>query len=118
MELTVASDDGGVLRLQLAGSITQDDLWPFSDPMLELLGEEGYARKVALSLADVDFIDSSGISWLLVRHKRFRQAEGKLVIHSVPPMVAEVVKMLRLNLVFLLADDETAAAALAEGEDQ
>ena len=118
MEISVASDDGGVLRLRLAGSITQDDLWPFSDPMHELLGEQGYARKVVLSLADVEFIDSSGISWLLVRHKRFRQAGGRLVIHSVPPIVADVVKMLRLNLVFHLADDETTAVALAEGEQQ
>jgi len=118
MNLTVASDDGDVLRLQLAGNITQDDLWPFSDPLHELLGEDGYSRKVALGMGDVDFVDSSGISWLLVRHKRFRQADGKLVIHSIPATVAEVVKMLRLDLVLHLANDESAAVALAQGAER
>ncbi|MBN2475402.1 MAG: STAS domain-containing protein [Pirellulales bacterium] len=111
----MASDEGQVLRLRLAGRVTQDDLWPFSDPLHDMLGEQGYARQIVVSLADVEFIDSSGISWLLVRHKRFRQAEGRMVLHSVPPAVSEVLQMLRLDLVFHLAKDEAAALRLATG---
>lgn len=115
MNLGTVSDDGDVLRLQAAGRITQDSLSPASDKLGDLLGAEGYARRVVLCLADVDFIDTSGISWLLGRHKRFREAGGKLVIHSMVPMVAEVLKVLRLHAVFHLAESESAALALIRG---
>ena len=116
MNLSTVSDDGDVLRLQAAGRITQDSLSPGGDELGDLLGAEGYARRVVLCLADVDFIDTSGISWLLGRHKRFREASGKLVIHSMLPMVAEVLKMLRLHMVFHLAESESAALALVRGD--
>jgi anti-anti-sigma factor len=115
MKLSRVSDDGRVLCLGAAGRITQDELPRYGDEMEGLLGAGGYARHVVLSLAEVDFIDTSGISWLLARHKRFREASGKLVIHSVVPMVLEVLKVLRLHSVLHLADNEPAALALARG---
>ena len=115
MKLSTVSDEGDVLRLQAAGRITHDVLSPCGDELGDLLGAGGYARRVVLSLADVDFIDTSGISWLLARHKRFREASGKLVIHSVVPMVLGVLKVLRLHVVFHLADNEPAALALVQG---
>jgi anti-anti-sigma factor len=115
MKLSRVSDDGQVLRLQVTGRITHDVLSPWGDELGNLLGGGGYARRVILSLADVDFIDTSGISWLLARHKRFREASGKLVIHSVMPLVLEVLKVLRLHMVFHLAENEPAALALAQG---
>ncbi len=116
MTWSVVSDDGGVLRLKAAGPITSNDASPPSDPLGDLLGSAGYTQKVVLSLAEVDFIDSSGVSWLLVRHKRFREAGGELVIHSVQPMVLQVLQVLRLNLVLNLAENESAALTLAEGD--
>jgi anti-anti-sigma factor len=117
MELTVVSDDGRVLRLQAEGRIAQDDPPPPSDTMTELLGAEVYARKAVLSLENVEFIDTGGMGWLLARHKRFRKAGGKLVIHSASPIVIQVLKMLHLHQVFLLADDEPGAVALLASDD-
>ncbi len=117
MELSVVSDDGDVLRLKTAGRITQSDISPFSDELGVLLGPAGYARRVTLGLAETDFIDSSGINWLLVRHKRFREGDGKLVIHSVSPVVLQVLEMMRMDQVFHLAEDEPAALAMARGDD-
>jgi anti-anti-sigma factor len=115
MKLSAVSDDGQVLRVQATGRITHDVLSPSVDELGNLLGTGGYARRVVLSLADVDFMDTSGITWLLARHKRFREASGKLVIHSVTPMVLGVLKVLRLHAVLLLADNESAALALVQG---
>lgn len=117
MELSVVSDDGDVLRLAIAGRITQSDVTPFSDRLGNLLGSAGYARRVTLGLAETDFIDSSGINWLLVRHKRFREAGGRLVVHSVSPAVLQVLEMLRMGQVFHLAEDGPAALAMARGGD-
>ena len=114
MELTVLSHDGDVLRLQTSGRITQDDVSQTTDPMIDLLGPEGFTGHVVLSLAGVDFIDSSGIGWLVARHKDFYRSGGKLVIHSVEPTVMEILKMLKFHQVLHVAKNERAALAAVQ----
>jgi anti-anti-sigma factor len=112
MELTVKARQDGILRMQVVGRVVYDALDPKPGQLADLLGSEGYAQKVLVDLGGVDFIDSSGLSWLLVSHKRFREAGGRLVLHSLQPMVLDVVKVLRLDKVFALADNERAALDL------
>jgi anti-anti-sigma factor len=112
MRLNIVSNDGGVVRVQAAGQITQGSLAANPEPLAGLLGEGGYGRRVALGLAEATFLDSSGMGWLLLCNKRFREAAGRLVIHSVPPLVMDVIKVMRLDQVLKIADDETAALAL------
>ncbi len=116
MEVKLLSDDGQILRLEVVGRVVQSDSTPGLEPISKLLGEEGYRRRVILSLAETEYVDSSGLSWLLVCHKRFCQAGGRLVIHSVPPAVSETLCMMRLDHVLYLADDEAAAEKLAKGD--
>ena len=111
MELAILCDDGGVLRLQAGGPITQEYVSKFPDPMRDLLGEGGFERLAVLSLSGVDYIDSSGIGWLVARHKEFRKAGGKLVVHSVESAVMEILKMMKFHTVLTLAKDERAALA-------
>lgn len=118
MDLDLVSDDGDLVRLQLKGRIVQDVLGRQGEPIGELLGPNGYRRKTLMSLAKTDFIGSSGLSWLLVAHKRFREAGGKLVLHSVPVMVRDVLKVMRLDLVLDVADNESDAVARAQGDCQ
>jgi anti-anti-sigma factor len=115
MELKVLSDDGDVVRLQLAGRIVQTEERLGSDTIADVLGSRGYARHVLLSLQETEFIDSSGLSWLVVRHKRFCEAGGKLVVHSVPPSVSQILMMMRLELVLNLAENESTALELIRG---
>jgi anti-sigma B factor antagonist len=112
MQLNIVSNDGGVVRVQAAGQITQGALAANPEPMGTLLGEGGYGRRVALGLAETTFLDSSGMGWLLLCNKRFREADGRLVIHSVPPVVLDVIKVMRLDLVLKIAEDEAAALAM------
>jgi anti-sigma B factor antagonist len=112
MQLNIVSNDGGVVRVQAGGQITQGALAANPEPLGVLLGEGGYGRRVALSLADATFLDSSGMGWLLLCNKRFREADGRLVIHSVPPVVLDVMKVMRLDRVLKLAEDEVAALAM------
>ncbi|MHC4401593.1 MAG: STAS domain-containing protein [Planctomycetota bacterium] len=115
MELKVLSDDADLLRLQVAGRIVQGEAIPEPDTLIEVLGNEGYSRNVLLSLADTQFVDSSGMSWLVVRHKRFCQAGGNLVLHSIPPSVMEILNVLRLELVLRVAESESAALEMIRG---
>jgi anti-anti-sigma factor len=109
MNLRLVSDDGDVLRLEMVGQVVQSESVPRSELLSQLLGPPGYARNVVLSMAETHFIDSSGLSWLVVCHKRFCQAGGKLVVHSLAPPIIELLKLMRLDLALHVAQDEAAA---------
>jgi anti-anti-sigma factor len=118
LHVTLLSDDRGVVRLQAEGQISQADFQGEGDPIENELGPDGFSRPVLLDLGRTDYIDSSGISWLIVNHKRFRQAGGRLVLHSLPPRVSQVLHFCRMESVFHLAADEAAARAVALGQKQ
>lgn len=99
MKLSVASDDGQRVCVAITGQVTQRDLGPLDEPLVELLGHGAYARQVRLDLSDTNFMDSSGVGWLLACHKRMRQAGGKLTLHAPHPVVANVLRVLKLEKV-------------------
>lgn len=116
MELRLLSDQGDLLHLGGVGRKVQPASPLDFTSLDKLLGTRGYAQPVVLSMAETRFIDSSGLSWLVVCHKRFIQAGGKLVLHSVTPTMMELFKMMRLELVLEVAEDEAAAMELAGKE--
>jgi anti-anti-sigma factor len=111
-------DEGTVIRVTCEGQISHDDFDPASDPMRQVLGPLIFSRKVLLNLEKTSYINSSGISWLIISHKHFVQAKGQLILHSVPPLVFQVMQMVRLPLVVPVAPNEAAALALARGDKQ
>ena len=107
-----AADEVHLPPGQLALSLSKYD-WGFvTDPEPGL----GYRSRVLMNLEKAEYIDSSGIGWLLTHHKHFLQAGGKLVLHSVPPRINDVFQLLRMSAVLHIAPDEAAARALATGE--
>lgn len=116
MRIKFIGDDENVLRCCAEGDITQDSLAAGREMFADTFGDAVYGRRVALSLADTGFVDSSGVGWLLRCHKRFQESGGALAIHSVQPMVTQVFNMLKLNQVLILAkDDQVAREKLATG---
>ena len=116
MHLSIESEDNGVVQVKSSGRITQDQLAKTPDPLGDLLGADAFSRNVLLDMSDTEFLDSSGVSWLLVSHKKFQEEKGRMVIHSVPPIVLNVIKILRMNLVFELAENEQAALVKMRGK--
>jgi anti-anti-sigma factor len=115
MQLQVVSVAAPALRVALAGRVgTETDGRRLSgDPLQSLLGPDVYTQPLLLSLERADFCDSLGVAWLLSCHRRFKDAGGKLVLHSVPPLVMSTLRLLHLDRVFHLAADEPAAVAQA-----
>jgi anti-anti-sigma factor len=113
MKLTVESSDADVIHVACAENITHLDFGAEQNPLEEALGADCYARKVVLSLQKSRYIDSAGVGWLIMCHKRFAQRGGCLVLHSIPPMVNHVFRLLGLPAVLNLADDEPNAQAQA-----
>lgn len=114
MQLTRLPDEGDVRRIEISERIVQGDATPQLDQVDELLGGNGFSGNAVLSLTETECIDTSGLWWLLVCHKRFCESGGKLVIHSIPPHVMDTLMMMRLELVLNLAEDESAAMELLQ----
>ena len=114
MKLTIDSAENGVVRAQVSGRITQADVSPFLEPLGEAIGPDAYERKVMVDMNDVEVLDSSGVSWLLVCQKRFRQNGGMFVLHSMSDIAVNVLKVLNLQLVLKLADNAEDAQRMLE----
>jgi anti-anti-sigma factor len=116
MNLKIDSQSEGVCHMSLAGRISQVSNASMSQELSQLLGEANFNQKILISLRDTDFIDSSGIGWLLATDKKIRSAGGELVLHSLPLEVQHIFGLMRLNKVLTVAKDKEQATAVACGE--
>jgi anti-sigma B factor antagonist/stage II sporulation protein AA (anti-sigma F factor antagonist) len=112
MELSVRSRGDGIIRLSVAGRITLREVGG-ADPLRALAGEQVYGERILLNLQSVEFLDSSGVSWLLNCHIRCREAGGALVLHTIHPLALKVLTTLRMHHVLTLAENEEDALKLA-----
>jgi anti-anti-sigma factor len=117
MQLSQLPSDSAVTLVRCSGKISQAEIQHDQDPLGELLGPGAYGRRVLFDLGQTHYIDSSGVSWMLTIHKRFRNTGGRIVYHSAPPLVQQTLDLLRMNLILHLATDLTTARGLAlEGQ--
>lgn len=116
MHLTMENQSEGVCHMSLSGRISQTSSGAKFDQLSQLLGESNYNQNILMSLKDTDYIDSSGIGWLLATDKKIREAGGRLVLHSLPIEVQHVFGLMKLNRVFEIAKDKQQACSLAAGE--
>lgn len=100
MRLTLKPDAGGPVRVACAGQISQSRFGGTTDPLVDLVGPDGMKRTVQLDLEQVDYVDSSGIGWLVGSHKRCAAAGGKLVLCRVPPVVEQILRFCGLENLF------------------
>jgi len=112
MQLAISETSDDVVKISVAGRITQKELSPLHDPLGDLLGPGTWNKTVMLDLSKAEYVDSSGIGWLLSCHKRFRGGGGRLVLHSLPPVVSNVVRVLKLDSVFHMGSPQPAARAV------
>ena len=107
MEISVQSIDENKAAVRLTGRVTQET--SSDDPLAKAAGDDVYRRRVLLDMEPVEFLDSSGIGWLLSMHRRFRKEGGAMALHSIPPLVENSLKLLKLHNVMTIADDQRAA---------
>jgi anti-anti-sigma factor len=73
----------------------------------ELVGNG--AKKLALNLAGVSYMDSSGIGELVRTHSSLRKAGGKALMFAANKQVTMLLKMVRLDTVLDIVPDESTA---------
>lgn len=73
----------------------------------DLLGNG--SRKILLNLADVDYIDSSGIGELVSAYTAARNVEGELKLLQLTRRVHDILQITRLFTVFDVQSEEESA---------
>ena len=73
------------------------------------------ARKVGVNLAGVQYIDSSGVGALVRTFKRLREVDGKIRFFAPSRQVRQILRMVRLDTLLELTEDEDTALKLLLG---
>jgi len=84
------SDDGAGLRVSLAGDC---DLAVRDELVTTLLAAVSRSRCVVVDLAEVDFLDSSGIHGLVAAHRAAVERGGRLYLENPSGTVANVLEV-------------------------
>lgn len=116
MKLLLKSPDmQGVALVEVEGHVNPDDvlLPEAKNPLEFLLGPQWRARRIAVSLARVPQIGSTGIAWLVTSHSGCKKGGGIFVMHSLSAFVKDEVQILALPKIMHIATNEFDARALA-----
>jgi anti-sigma B factor antagonist len=106
MALTIEPREvGHVTILDIHGRIVLgDEIGQLRDAVRALVG--GGKKKIILNLADVDYIDSSGVGELVGCFTTVRNAGGELKLLNLTQKVHDVLYVTKLYTVFDIKDDE------------
>lgn len=98
----------GVTILDISGRITLgDETGTLRDAVRDLLSKG--IKKIVLNLADVSYIDSTGVGELVGSLMSVRNAGGDLKLMNLSEKVKDVVHVTKLYTVFDIKEDEFTA---------
>jgi anti-sigma B factor antagonist len=75
---------------------------------MAVLGNEGH-KNMVLNLEAVTFVDSSGLSAILLANRQCKDSGGKLVVCNARPAVMKLIQISQLDQILHLADSEVDA---------
>jgi anti-sigma B factor antagonist len=106
MPLTIHTrEDGHVTILDVKGRIVLgDEIHTLRDAVRALVAQG--KKKIILNLAEVDYIDSSGVGELVGSFTTVRNSGGELKLLNLTPKVKDVLHVTKLYTVFDIKDDE------------
>jgi anti-sigma B factor antagonist len=107
MKFTTRQVDG-VTILDLSGRITLGEgSVTLRDAVKDVLAKG--AKNILLNLADVDYIDSSGLGELVSAYTSVKNQGGELKLLHLTTKVHDLLQITKLYTVFDIKDDETSA---------
>jgi anti-sigma B factor antagonist len=106
---------GDVAVLDISGRITLGEGNVMLREIVRQLVDEGN-RKIILNLAEVQYVDSSGLGELVKTHTTVRNRSGQLRLVNLNKRIHDLLQMTRLAAVFDIEPDE--ASAIRSLEDK
>ena len=107
MEHTLAAD-GDIATIALKGEIDLEQASRMRDFLLKAVADHAY-NALIIDLGDVSLIDSSGIANLLEAFQAARKRAKPLILAAIGEDVFRVLKLARLDTVFVIEPDVAAA---------
>ena len=105
---TRSEPDGLVISIDRAADLNDFRTSTFRDALYQaVLALE--TPRVALNLANVDYLSSSGVAILVGLKRRIDAQQGKLVVFSIHPVVLDLLRVMKLHQYFTVADSENEA---------
>ena len=101
---------GGVTIVDLSGKITLGDGGLTLREEVHKLLADGQ-KKIVLNLADVNYIDSSGLGELVSAYTAVKNAGGELKLLNLTSKVRDLLVITKLVTVFDVKDDEASAVS-------
>ena len=98
----------GVTVLNLSGRFALGDGTRIFRQLIQDMLDQG-KKKLALNLAEVFYIDSSGLGELVSAHTRVVKAGGKLKVFKISGRAHDLFQMTKLYMIFEIYDDEHSA---------
>ncbi len=99
---------GDIAILDISGRITLGEGNVMLREIVRELADKG-SKKVVLNLAEVQYIDSSGVGELVKTHTTIRNQGGQLRLVNLNKRVNDLLQMTRLSAVFDIEKDEASA---------
>jgi anti-sigma B factor antagonist len=98
----------GVLVISLEGNLLGEHT---NAPVMELLKSniEGGKNKVLFNLADMKFINSTGLGMLMTALTKSRNAGGELALCNAPDQMKKLLQITKLETVFKVCGNESEA---------
>ncbi|MGA9529468.1 MAG: STAS domain-containing protein [Terriglobales bacterium] len=106
---------GDVVVLDISGRITVGEGNVMLREIVRELSDKGTSR-IVLNLAEVDYIDSSGVGELVKTHTTIRNKGGELKLASLNKRVHDLLELTRLASVFDIQKDEPSALQSFSGQ--
>jgi anti-anti-sigma factor len=106
----VTIENQGIVHVASEGNLTSADLDPTGkNPLESLLGDAWKTNRVLLNLTKTAYLDSCAVGWLIGTNRAFREAGGKIVLHSLQPAVRQLLDVLKVGRAVQLVEGEAAA---------
>ena len=98
----------GVLVISLEGNLLGENT---NGPVMDLIKQniEAGTKKVLFNLADMKFINSTGLGMLMTALSKTRNAGGELALCGLPEQMRKLLQMTKLETLFPVYADEAAA---------
>ena len=111
MSMTLATRDvSGVTIVDLSGKITLGEGGVTLREEVRKLLANG-SKKIVLNLAEVNYIDSSGLGELVSAYTAVKNAGGELKLINLTSKVRDLLVITKLVTVFDVKDDEASAVS-------
>jgi anti-sigma B factor antagonist len=111
MSMTLTTREvGGVTLVDLSGKITLGEGGVTLRDEVRKLVAAGQ-KKIVLNLADVNYIDSSGLGELVSAYTAVKNAGGELKLLNLTSKVRDLLVITKLVTVFDVKDDEASAVS-------